>query len=229
MKKCVLALLLATRAVRADDDGEPKFSLPSEGDRAAWQLPGFRLGLGITYGTLGGTYGAPSGQLKGVQLRTAMRLDQDWSAALTFDYAIASSTGGLSGLRFAGTLEPTWHVTRSVSLAAGVGFGGIVEGRTDRIDPEPLGDSIETSYTFPDASAPIASWGGVGPAARLRAEWTFVIGPRTAANVGIEATGQWTGCVSETDRVEPDTGEAIVRRQWWGHLGGALAVGVTWR
>ena len=32
--------------------------------------------------------------------------------------------------------------------------------------------------------------------------------------------GQWTGCVDDTGRVEPDTGQAIVRRQWWPHVGG---------
>src|SRR6185312_6775211 len=29
------------------DDGQPKLSLPTEADRAAWQRSGFRLGLGL--------------------------------------------------------------------------------------------------------------------------------------------------------------------------------------
>ena len=44
-----------------------------------------------------------------------------------------------------------------------------------------------------------------------------------------EGTGQWTGCVHDTNRFEPDTGKAIVRRQFWPHAGATLTAGISWR
>ncbi|HEX3482025.1 MAG TPA: hypothetical protein VHT91_43725 [Kofleriaceae bacterium] len=213
----------------ADDDGEPRLSLPTQADRDAWRNSGFRLGLGLVYGRLVGLRGAPSGRLIGPTVRVGLRLDPSWSILASFQYAAASQPGGLSGLRFAGTLDPTWHVTPSISLAVGLGFGGIVEGRTGRMDADPLPSTLDTSYTFPDARHPVASCSGVGVAGLVRAEWAYVLGPRTQTSVALEVVGQWTGCVDDTHRVEPDTGIAIVRRQWWPHTGATLAWGITWR
>lgn len=210
-------------------EGEPKLSLPVEADREAWRRPGFRLGLGVVYGQLRGVGGAPSGRLTGFLLRLGLRLDADWSIYTSFQYALASSPGGLSGLRFAGTLDPTWHVTSHLALALGLGFGGIVEGGTGRPDINPLPSTLDTSYTFPGANPPLPSCSGVGVAALVRAEWTMVLGPRSATSLGVEAIGQWTGCVDDTGRVEPDTGHSIVRRQWWGHEGLTATWGISWR
>ena len=238
MRRALAIVIVLTGAAHADDaaptitdeeEGAPKLSLPTEADRLAWQRPGFRLGLGVTYGELRGLRGAPSGRLLGAKLRVGVRLDADWSIVTSFEYASAARDGALSGLRFAGTIDPTWHVTPSLSVAAGFGFGGIVEGRPTRMDAEPLPGTIESSYTFPDASTPIASCSGVGAAGLLRGEWGYVLGPRSQATIGLEVVGQWTGCVDDTGRVEPDTGEAIVRRQWWPHAGATATVGVTWR
>lgn len=212
-----------------DDDGEPRLSLPTAADRTAWQTSGFRLGLGLVYGQLVGLRGAPSGRLIGPTIRAGLRLDDSWSILASFQYAAASQSGGLSGLRFAGTLDPTWHVTPSLSIAVGFGFGGIVEGRTGRMDADPLPSTIDTSYTFPDARTPIASCSGVGAAGLARVEWTWVFGSRTQTGVALEVVGQWTGCVDDTNRIEPDTGTAIVRRQWWPHTGATLGWGIMWR
>lgn len=219
----------AAAAKPADDDGEPRLSLPTQADRDAWQNSGFRLGLGLVYGRLIGLGGAPSGRLIGPTVRVGLRLDPSWSILASFQYAAASQPGGLSGLRFAGTLDPTWHVTPSLSLAVGFGFGGIVEGRTGRMDADPLPSTIDTSYTFPDARHPVASCSGVGVAGLVRAEWAYVLGPRAQTSVALEIVGQWTGCVDDTNRIEPDTGTAIVRRQWWPHTGVSLAWGIAWR
>lgn len=219
----------ATKPATSDEDGEPRLSLPTQADRTAWQNSGFRLGLGIVYGRLVGLRGAPSGRLIGPTVRVGLRLDPSWSVLASFQYAAASQSGGLSGLRFAGTIDPTWHVTPSLSVAIGVGFGGIVEGRTGRMDAAPLPSTIDTSYTFPDSRHPIASCSGVGAAGLARVEWAYVLGPRTQTSVALEIVGQWTGCVDDTNRVEPDTGVAIVRRQWWPHTGATLAWGVAWR
>jgi hypothetical protein len=212
-----------------DAEGEPKLSLPTEADRDAWRRTGFRMGLGITYGDLVGLEGAPSGRLLGFLLRLGVRLDSDWSLVGSFQYDRASSAGGLSGLRFAGTLDPTWHLTNHLSLAVGLGFGGIVEGSTSRPEITPLPGTLSTSYTFPSASPPLPSCSGVGLASLARAEWTIVLGPRSATNFALEAVGQWTGCVEDTGQVDNDTGLAIVRRQWWPHTGGTFQWGFTWR
>ncbi len=213
----------------ADDDGEAKLSLPTEGDRVAWTRSGFRLGLGLVYGQLVGLRGAPSGRLLGPTIRIGLRLDETWSLVASFQYASAVTPHQLSGLRFAGTLDPTWHATRHLSLAVGFGFGGIVEGRTDRPDVEPFGPSLNSSYTFPDARAPLPSCSGVGAAGLARVEWAYVLGPRAQTVLSFEVLGQWTGCVDDTGMVEPDTGQAIVRRQWWPHTGFTFGWGIAWR
>ncbi len=212
-----------------DDEGEPRLSLPTEADRDAWLHSGFRMGLGIVYGQFSGLEGAPSGRLIGATVRLGLRLDADWSVLASFQYALARSSGGLDGLRFAGTIDPTWHVTRHLSLAVGFGFGGIVEGSTGRPDVMPLPSTINTSYTFPGASPALPSCSGVGAAGLARAEWMIVLGPRAATSFTVEAVGQWTGCVADTGNVEVDTGQAIVRRQWWPHAGATVGWGMTWR
>ena len=213
-----------------DNEPEPKLSLATEGDRDAWRRPGFRMGLGVSYGDLVGLEGAPSGRLLGFLLRLGIRLDPDWSLLASLQYARASTAGGLDGLRFSGTLDPTWHVTSHLSLAVGLGFGGIVEGSTSRPEVTPLPGSLMSSYTFPAAGPPLPSCSGVGVSALARAEWTIVLGPRSATSVGIEAIGQWTGCSEDTGQPpDPDTGQAIVRRQWWPHTGGTVQWGFTWR
>ena len=213
----------------SEDEGEPKLSLPTEADRDAWQRSGFRFGLGISYGRLQGLSGAPSGRLLGALVRLGLRLDADWSLMTTFQYQLASSSGGLAGLRFAGTIDPTWHVTPHLALAIGIGFGGIVEANTGRADVAPLPSTLNTSYTFPGANRPLPNCSGVGAAALARAEWSFVLGPRSVTSLMVEATGQWTGCVADTGRVDDDTGQAIVRRQWWPHVGATAAWGISWR
>jgi hypothetical protein len=212
-----------------DEDGQAKLSLPTEADRDAWLRSGFRLGLGATYGRLYGLDRAPDGHLLGVLVRLGLRLDADWSVLASFQYQRASQAGGLSGLRFAGTLDPTWHATRHLSLAVGLGFGGIVEGSTGRPDVDPLGSTLSSSYTLPTGSPPLPSCSGVGAAGLARLGWSMVLGPRSAMNVDLEAIGQWTGCVQDTGRVEPDSAKAIVRRQWWPHVGATAAWGITWR
>lgn len=212
-----------------EGDGAPRLSLPTEADRDAWTRPGFRFGLGVAYGKLDGLDGAPGGRLVGAVVRAGLRLDREWSLLLSFNYALASATHELSGLRFSGTLDPTWHVTRNLSVSVGFGFGGIVEGTPDRADVAPLPSTIESSYTFPDASMPLPSCSGVGGAGLVRVEWAQVIGPRAALTFAIEGIAQATECIDDTGRIEPDTARPIERRQLWSHFGGQLALGVTWR
>ena len=213
-----------------DDDGEPKLSMPTEADRVAWERPGFRLGLALAYGEFKGLGGAPSGRLLGPQVHAGLRLDKDWSIVISLEYARASAANALSGLRFAGTIDPIWHVTQSFSLALGVGFGGIVEGRTNRTAPDPSTYPSNTSYTFPpDASTPLSSCSGVGLAGLARAEYGWVLGKRERFSAMFEVVAQNTGCVSRTTLIEPDTAQPIEQHQYWNHVGATLALGVTWR
>jgi len=214
---------------KEDDEGTPKLSLPTESDRVAWTKSGFRLGLGLVYGRMQGLRGAPSGRLLGAELHAGLRLDPDWSIYASFQYASASQHMGLSGLRFAGTIDPTWHVTRSLALAIGFGFAGIVEGSTGRPDVEPLGSNLDTSYTFGSSNPPLPQCQGVGAAGLLRATYAIVLGPRAETNVELEAFGQYTACIDRTGQVDPDTAQPIVREQYWPHAGVTLSWGVTWR
>ena len=229
----VAGLLLATVSARADEekeDGPVRFSLATQTEREAWREPGFRLQLGLAFGELVGLGGAPSGRLFGPTLRVGLRLDESWSLLAGFEYLSANASGGLSGLRYAGTLEPTWHVSDSFSLAIGLGFAGIVEtSNTGRPDPDPKGSTLDTSYTFPDASTPLASCTGTGVTGLVRGEWTLPLGPRSSIGLSLEIDAQWTGCESDTGRIEPDTAAPIVRRQWWPGLGATLAFVIAWR
>jgi len=228
---CLVALVAAApaRADAGDDDGIARVSLDTRSDEDAWRQPGFRLQLGVAAGDVAGLGGAPSGRLIGPILRVGLRLDDSWSIVAGFEYLSAQKGGGLSGLRYAGTLEPTWHVSSNLSVSVGLGFGGIVEGTTGRADPDPKGSTLDNSYTFPDASTPLPSCSGLGVTGLARGEWMWLLGPRSSLGVAVEVFGQWTGCQSSTGRVEPDTGEPIVRRQWWPSLGATLGLVIEWR
>jgi hypothetical protein len=213
----------------ADDDGPPRMSLPTESDRAVWKKPGFRFGLGVIYGRFFGINGPPNVQLIGPTIRLGIRLDERWSLMGSFQYLYETGASGLRGLRYAGSIEPTWHATEHLNLGVGIGFGGLVETGSSRRNPPPDPTTLETSYTFPDARTPLPACDGVGVAGLLRAEWLYVLGPRSSTGLALEADGQWTGCVDDTGRTEPDTAQPIVRRQWWPHFGGSLAWVILWR
>lgn len=221
----------APTASEADDEKLPfKLSLPTEDDWTAWKSAGFRMQLGLGYGQLLGLGGAPSGRLIDAVVRVGARLDSDWSVLGSFQYGSAARAGGLSALRFAGTLDPTWHMTESIDLAVGFGFAGLVEGRTDRADPDTeQRTTLVDSYTLPNARQPLASCSGIGAAGLARVGWTRVLGPLSSTGIQLELDGQWTGCVESLGRVEPDTARPIVRRQWWPHVGGTVAWVVGWR
>lgn len=221
----------APAAAEAPEDEPPfKLSLPTKEDSEAWLDPGFRLQLGAGYGLLLGVGGPPDGRMLGAVIRAGPRLDDDWSLFASFHYASVSETGGLSGLRFAGTIDPTWHVGEHLQLAIGFGFGGLVEGYTGRPDPDAeQRTALNDSYTWPDAKRPLPRCNGVGAAGLLRASWMIVLGPISSTGVAAELQGQWTGCVDDLGHVEPDTARPIVRRQWWPHIGGTLSWMVAWR
>jgi len=245
MKRLALAVLLAAAPAHADEagnvtkpsgssvitedeEGTPKLSLPTESDRVAWTKSGFRLGLGLDYGRFDGLRGAPSGRLLGPFLHAGLRLDHDWSLLASFAYESASgANGGLSGLRFSGTIDPTWQVTRALSLAFGFGFGGIVEGKGARTDNAPMNNDV--SITIPSANPPVGSCSGVGATGLVRAAYSWVLGPRTSTDVEVEVLGQYTSCIDKTGFLEPDSAQPIQRTQYWPHVGFTVGWGFMWR
>ena len=90
-------------------------------------------------------------------------------------------------------------------------------------------DQIETSYTFPDASTPIASCTGTGVATLVRGQYAYVLGPRAELAFTAEAVGQWTLCTDDSGRFEPDTGAVIERHQYWPHVGATFSMEIMWR
>lgn len=221
--------MLADVATTTEEEELPfKLSLPTQDDRAAWREAGFRLELGYAYGNVHGLGGAPSADSHAALVRVGARLDALWSLMAAFSFAAVSN--GLNGLRFQGTLEPAVHVGDNLQLAAGVGFGGVVEGRTGRPDPDATQrDALASSYTFTAPYPPLQACNGVGVTGLLRAQWMWVIGPLAASGASLQVDGQWTGCVENVARVEVDSGRPITRRQWWPHLGASLGWVIGWR
>jgi hypothetical protein len=225
----IVAALGAVAHADKDPDGEIKLSLPTEDDRVAWQRPGFRLGLGLVYGEMFGLRGVPSGRELAVNMHAGLRLDADWSLIASFKYGRVSAANGITGFLFTGTLDPTWHVTRSFSLAAGMGFGGIVGGRTNNADIDPLGSTLQGSYTYGSSNPALPACSGNGFVGVLRAEYAWVLGPRSQTRVELEITGQYIECQDPTGITEPDTAAPIIRTQYWPMTGTTLSWGFTWR
>ena len=218
------------RAAKSDDDEAPKLSLPTEADRVAWQQPGFRLGLGVAYGRLR----RPARRAEWPAPRCAaarwLAARCRWSLIASFQYASASGRRRASGLRFAGTLDPTWHVTPSFSLAVGFGFGGIVEGRTSASRCQPAGRARRHRATrSPNAHTPLPSCSGVGVAGLARAEYAWVLGPRSQTWWRSRSIGQYTGCVETPGASSPTPRQSDRAPPVLGAPGVRLAVGIAWR
>jgi len=207
-------------------DGPVRLSLASEADRVAWLRSGFRLGLGVSYGTLHGQGAVPDFKTRGVSIRPGIRLDPQWSIYLSLQYAALD--GGVA--RFASTVEPTWHITSHLAAGVGLGYAGI--SGYSRFDVEPVQPAVGTlgqSYTFPNVQRPLPHCTGVGLTALARLELGYVLGPRTRTHIAAEALEQWTGCEDASDTVDPFSGKQLVRRQWWAHTGASVSWGIEWR
>jgi hypothetical protein len=223
----------AEASASVDEDDPPlRLSLPTQADRDAWRTAGFRVESGLLYGGVSGLGGAPDGVGWGFFTRVGARLDADWSLLLAFRYGAVSGAVGqdLLGLRYAVTAQPVLHLGERWSVAMGLGVAGFVEGGSGR--PEPDGatrDALVAPYTVPGDSAALPSCNGAGAVAQLRLAWTFVLGPMSATALEAMVDGQRSLCVDDTGRVEPDTATAIVRRQWWTHVGWSFGWSFQWR
>lgn len=205
-----------------DEDGPVRLSLPGESDRAAWRRTGFRLGLGLSYGMLRGDGELGSSRMTGLVIRPGIRLDGDWSIYLPLQYAALTS-----GARFVVSVEPTWHISSYLAVAAGLGYAGLASAPSGSLGP-PF-DIFDQSYTYLDTRIPLEDCSGVGLAAHGRVELGYVLGPRSRTHVALEAFRQWTGCQQGISVIDPYTGTENVRRQFWADTGLTLAWGIEWR
>lgn len=196
---------------------------PSE----AWQQPGFRVQLSVGYGGLIGVDGPPDGALLGVEVGVGVRLDPSWSLMAAIRYE-----GGfdpLGGFAFSTSFEPTWHLWEGLSVSIGAGIAGMIDTGPH---PDPNGgdaDSIPASLTYQEAEQLVGSCYGYGTTATARVAYWVPMGHNSAFGVALRAGGQWIGCEDATGRVEADTADAIVRRQWWSHFVWGVQGGFQWR
>lgn len=224
------ALDAVAAALAGIDDGfdalDPKTSLRVVTDEEAWSSPGFRVGLGYAFEGLLAQDPIPAGVAHAALVRLGVRLDADWSLLGTFRYGVLP--GAPPMLRFSGTIEPTLHLGDALSLGVGLGLGGLVHPDTGARTPEPA-DPLIASLTLPDTTRLLGACSGTGVIATLRAEYTFLVGELFATGPALTADVQWTGCVETLTRVDPDTGAAIVLRQYWRHASLGASWMVWWR
>ena len=171
-----------------DDEGPPRLSLPTESDRDAWLRGGFRLSLGLVYGRLVGLEGAPSGRLLGATVRLGLRLDASWSVLASFQYASASAARRPVGPPVRG--HDRSDVARHAAPRARARprlrrhrRGAHRAGPTSTRSPTPSRRRTRSPAPHRRCRAAAAS----ARPALARAEWTFVLGPRTATSLGLEA------------------------------------------
>lgn len=218
------ALLLMMVAFGAEP--EVRTSLAIESDEAAWQRAGFRVSLGYMLDGIVAVDGPPDGAVHTAILRVGARLDADWSLYATLRYGVRHSRP--LGLRYSGTLEPTVNLTPNLSLALGVGVAGFVITDTEVPSPEPESGVVAT-YTLPDSKPPLGACLGAGVIALARLDYLLVSSDLLAYGPSVQFDTQWTGCVEQLGRADPDTGEPIQLRQFWQHFGASLGFAFWWR
>lgn len=213
-----MLVLAPTRAHATPTRAAPyeRFSLPQGSVDDAWASPGFRLGLGFGVGGLWGSARSAGGTLIGGTIRAAWRFGPRLSLASTFFYGALS--GDLDAMRYAITVEPTWHPERGLSLGLGVGYGGLIGDVSESLRENEPGFGSVSRGEEPTISHCEA--GGIVGVARI--SYLFRLG--RVGSTGPQATGivQWTRC---TDTAGDD--REIV--QWWTHLGFSLAWTFSWR
>lgn len=192
-----------------------------------WATSGFRLSLSYLYGGREGIAVKPGGSIKGVYIGIGARLDADWSVDGGLSYALIS--GDQSGLAFSGQLGPALHWGWA-SLGFYVGVMGLNEQRQSRPENHPsLSTEVVASYTLPDTAAPLSACVGFGPMSGISLQVDYPLGETSAVHLGARASVYRLGCEQNTERVEPDTAEAIVLRQYWRGVDWGMMGGFSWR
>lgn len=193
-----------------------------------WEESGFRLSLHGFYGRLISLDDRLDAILKGIEISAGARLEPQWSAIGRLQYALTS--GGISGLHFNASIEPTLHVSSWLSIGVSLGLAGIIEFEDIRPDTQAeLNGQLIAAYDHPLTDPTLARCEGFGASEALRVNFSLIIGPLSALTAGLYLSHQNVTCIQSTNRIEPDYATPIERRQRWTHLSWGITTGVTWR
>ena len=220
----------AGKPATGDDDGEPRLSLPTQADRdrvAEQRLPA-RPRPGLRPARRPGRRAErpadrPDGPGRAAARRRAGR---SWRRSST---PRRRSPAGCRGCGSpARSIRPGTSRRASASRSAS---GSAASSRAAPAGWTPIRCPARSTRR---TRSPTRATRSRAAAASASPAWCAPSGPTcsgraTQTSVALEVVGQWTGCVDDTDRVEPDTGTAIVRRQWWPHAGATLGWGIAWR
>lgn len=209
---------------------EPKEFVESEqiiSTSELWKEEGLRVDLAYFESKVSGLYSSPNGLIQGVQIGLGTRIDQQWSLAGTLRYGVGSE--GLSGLNFSGLLSTVFH-WYGIGLGLGIGLIGVEERFNARADQhQVLASEIVASYTQAEHHPLLSRCVGFGPMTALTALYRLPITTVFGLKVGVNIDLARLACEQSTDRVEPDTAESIVIRQYWDRWSWSFFGGLTWR
>jgi len=200
-----------------------RLSLPTQEDVQAWNEPGLRFALGYGWADLHGVGPALAFTSNSVMLRPSLRVDEYWEAGLTLLYG-----SGPGGLRWSITAEPELHLWRGLSVAVGVGYGGLSVSDSTRDVGNFNPQSEPVSRTLSDSET-LQSCTGDALSTLTRAEYLFVLGPLFSTGPYAQLNAQWTECQDTFGRTDPETGKPVVLTQWWRNQGFQLGWWFTWR
>ena len=192
-----------------------------------WQSPGLRVDLAYVETQVTGLSGSPSGLIQGIQIGIGTRLDTEWSLAGSLRYGIGREA--LSGLNFSGLLSSIlhWH---GLGLGLGIGVVGVDERPNTRPESYPnLSNDILSSYTLSQADPPISRCSGFGPLMGVNLLYRLPISQVFGLKFGTQIDRSRIACEQDTYRLEPDTAQGIVIRQYWDRWSWSWYGALTWR
>ncbi len=125
-------------------------------------------------------------------------------------------SGRFSGLRFSGTLEPTWHITDGFAVAGGLGYGVLMGSRTDYY------------YTEITDNAVLGDCDDGALVALARVTYLFRVGHLFSTGPALQLDSQWTSCTDRYESYEWDGDEErvidVALQEWWWHK----TIGILW-
>jgi hypothetical protein len=202
---------------------EVRLGLPTQSAVDAWRNPGLRVQLGYGYGIVRGVGPAFSFRSQTALLRPSVRLDRYWALGIGLLYGT-----GPNGLRWGGTLEPTFYPWRDLAVTVGAGYGGLLVSDPNASSGTLQGTPVTVSRDLV-AGERLTSCEGAALTALARVEYLFVVGPLFATGPFAQANGQWTHCQNTLGDTDPETGRPIVLTQWWTQRSATFGWWLAWR
>ena len=192
-----------------------------------WQSQGLRVDLAYVDAQVTGLNGSPSGLIQGIQIGIGARLDTTWSLAGSLRYGVGREA--LSGLNFSGLLSSLFH-WHGLGLGLGIGAVGIDERPNARQESYlNLSNDIVSSYTLSQAEPPISRCSGFGPLVGISLLYRLPISQVFGLKFGAQIDRARIACQQDTYRLEPDTAQGIVIRQYWDRWSWSWYGALTWR